>query len=158
MSDFLELREAPGLSANTLSILGSPGEPALLLVRYTHRQRRTFENLRFILEEQLEVGAREIPAVDPDRVYADSIARPVREAQALVSGHQTGSAIFTVTATDFDGAAVSQAEPVGNYATAGCARAAQVRSGGLGGPPLQEDFPKTPILMEPPPFSAVNIS
>src|SRR5207248_10846979 len=83
------LREAPGLSANTLSSLGSPGEPALLLVRYTHRQRRTFENLRFILEEQLEVGAREIPAVDPDRVYADSIARPVREAQALVAGHQT---------------------------------------------------------------------
>src|SRR5207237_6589489 len=43
----------------------------------------------FILEEQLHVGAREIPAVDPDRVYADSIARPVREAQALVAGHQT---------------------------------------------------------------------
>src|SRR5256714_5041070 len=83
------LREAPGLSANTLSILVSPGVPALLLVRYTHLQRPTFENHRFILEEQLEVGAREIPAVDPDRVYADSIARPVREAQALVSGHQT---------------------------------------------------------------------
>src|SRR5438477_11385981 len=83
------VREAPGLSANTLSILGSPGEPALLLVRYTHRQRRAFENLRFILEEQLEAGVREIPAVDPDRVYADSIARPVREAQALVAGHQT---------------------------------------------------------------------
>src|SRR5213075_2949648 len=30
------LREAPGLSAHTLSILGSPGEPALLLVRDTH--------------------------------------------------------------------------------------------------------------------------
>src|SRR6266566_4846447 len=79
------VREAPGLSANTLSILGSPGEPALLLVRYTHRQRRAFENIRFILEE----GAREMPAVDADRVYADSIARPIREAQALVAGHQT---------------------------------------------------------------------
>src|SRR5467141_2846686 len=83
------VREAPGLSANTLSILGSPGEPALLLVRYTHRQRRAFENIRFILEEQLEAGSREIPAVDADRVYADSIARPIREAQALVAGHQT---------------------------------------------------------------------
>src|SRR5256884_5172820 len=79
------VREAPGLSANTLSILGSPGEPALLLVRYTHRQRRAFENIRFILEE----GAPEMPAVDADRVYADSIARPIREAQALVAGHQT---------------------------------------------------------------------
>ncbi len=85
------VREAPGLSANTLSILGSPGEPALLLVRYTHRQRCAFENIRFILEEQLEAsgGSREMPPVDADRVYAESIARPVREAQALVAGHQT---------------------------------------------------------------------
>src|SRR5881296_1851539 len=83
------VREAPGLSANTLSILGSPGEPALLLVRYTHRQRRAFENIRFILEEQPEAGSREIPAVDADRVYAESIARPIREAQALVAGRQT---------------------------------------------------------------------
>src|SRR5260370_15249578 len=83
------VREAPGLSANTLSIVGDPGEPALLLVRYTHRQRRAFENIRFILEEQLEAGLREIPAVDADRVYADAIARPIREAQALVAGYQT---------------------------------------------------------------------
>src|SRR3989449_802287 len=83
------VREAPGLSANTLSILGSPGEPALLLVRYTHRQRRAFENIRFILEEQLEAGSREIPAVDADRVYAESIARPIRDRKStrLNSSH-----------------------------------------------------------------------
>jgi ATP-binding cassette, subfamily B, bacterial len=80
------VREAPGLSANTLTILGTPDEPALALVRYTHRQRRAFENIRFVLEE----GARhEIPGMDADRVYAESIARPIREAQALVSGRQT---------------------------------------------------------------------
>ena len=66
------VREAPGLSASTLTILGAPGEPALALVRYTHRQRRAFENIRFVLEEHLESGegggGREIPAVDPDRV------------------------------------------------------------------------------------------
>ena len=83
------VREAPGLSANTLTILGTPDEPALALVRYTHRQRRAFENIRFVLEEQLEGSAREIPGMDADRVYAESIARPVREAQALVSGRQT---------------------------------------------------------------------
>jgi ATP-binding cassette subfamily B protein len=81
------VREAPGLSANTLTVLGRPGEPALLLARYTHRQRRAFENVRFVLEEQIE--GREIPAVDADRTYADSVARPIREAQALVSGRQT---------------------------------------------------------------------
>src|SRR5437899_1828421 len=83
------VREAPGLSANTLTILGTPDEPALALVRYTHRQRRAFENIRFVLEEQLEGSAREIPGMDADRVYAESIARPVREAQALGSGRQT---------------------------------------------------------------------
>src|SRR6267378_537520 len=80
------VREAPGLSANTLTLLGEPGEPALALARYTHRQRRAFENIRFVLEEQLE--GREIPLVDPDRAYADGVARPVREAQALVSGRE----------------------------------------------------------------------
>ena len=80
------VREAPGLSANTLTLLGAPGEPALALVRYTHRQRRAFENIRFVLEEHLE--GREIPPVDPDRAYADGVARPVREAQALVSGRE----------------------------------------------------------------------
>jgi len=83
------VREAPGLSANTLTILGEPGEPALALLRYTHRQRRAFENIRFVLEEQLGGSAREIPNLDADRVYADSVARPIREAQALVSGRQT---------------------------------------------------------------------
>jgi ATP-binding cassette subfamily B protein len=83
------VREAPGLSANTLTILGSAEEPALALLRYTHRQRRAFESIRFVLEEQVDGHERDIPAVDADRVYADSIARPIREAQALVSGRQT---------------------------------------------------------------------
>jgi ATP-binding cassette subfamily B protein len=88
-ADVETVREAPGLSANTLTILGAPGEPALVLLRYTHRQRRAFENIRFVLEEQLAGHDRAVPHVDADRVYADSIARPIREAQALVSGRQT---------------------------------------------------------------------
>lgn len=88
-ADVEAVREAPGLSANTLTILGTPGDPALALLRYTHRQRRAFENIRFVLEEQLAGHDREVPSVDADRVYADSIARPIREAQALVSGRQT---------------------------------------------------------------------
>src|SRR2546426_91639 len=83
------VREAPGLSANTLTILGAPGEPALALLRYTHRQRRAFENIRFVLEEQVQGHARELADGDADRLYADSVARPIRDAQALVSGRQT---------------------------------------------------------------------
>src|SRR5256712_4742714 len=83
------VREAPGLSANTLTILGSPGEPALALLRYTHRQRRAFENIRFVLAEQIQGIARELADADADRLYAESVARPIRDAQALVSGRQT---------------------------------------------------------------------
>src|SRR5881296_875290 len=83
------VREAPGLSANTLTILGTPDEPALALVRYTHRQRRAFENIRFVLEEQLQGHERELVDGDADRLYAESVARPIRDAQALVSGRQT---------------------------------------------------------------------
>jgi ATP-binding cassette, subfamily B, bacterial len=83
------VREAPGLSANTLTLLGAPGEPALALARYTHRQRRAFENIRFVLEEEVQGHARELVNADPDRLYVESVARPIREAQALVSGPQT---------------------------------------------------------------------
>jgi ATP-binding cassette subfamily B protein len=88
-ADVEAVREAPGLSANTLTILGEAGEPALALLRYTHRQRRAFESIRFVLEEQVAGHDRDVSSVDADRVYADSIARPIREAQALVSGRQT---------------------------------------------------------------------
>src|SRR2546426_1834376 len=83
------VREAPGLSANTLTILGAPGEPALALLRYTHRQRRAFENIRFVLEEQVNGHPRELADGEADRLYAESVARPIRDAQALVSGRQT---------------------------------------------------------------------
>jgi ATP-binding cassette subfamily B protein len=86
------VQEAPGLSANTLLLLGAPHEPPLAVVRYTQRQRGAMENLRFVLEEATEgravaALAPDDPAhVDADAVYADAVARPVRDAQALVSG------------------------------------------------------------------------
>src|SRR5512134_114841 len=59
------VREAPGLSATTLTVLGEPGDPPLAVLRYTHRQRRGFENLRFVLEERL--AGRDVPPADADR-------------------------------------------------------------------------------------------
>ena len=47
------VREAPGLSATTLTLSAEPDDPPLAVVRFTHRQRRAFENLRFVLEEEL---------------------------------------------------------------------------------------------------------
>src|SRR5574341_999724 len=81
------VREAPGLSATTLTILGEAAAPPLAVLRYTHRQRRAFENIRFVLEEAL-LG-RALPPLDADQAYADAVARPVRDAQALVAGRRT---------------------------------------------------------------------
>src|SRR5205085_1261348 len=44
------VREAPGLSASTLTILGRPGDPPLAVLRYSHRQRRAYENLKFVID------------------------------------------------------------------------------------------------------------
>jgi len=81
------VRESPGLSATTLAFLAEPGESPLAVVRYTHRQRRAFENLRFVLEEG--IAQRTVSAEDPDREYAEAVAQPVRDAQALVAGRPT---------------------------------------------------------------------
>src|SRR5207248_1413193 len=80
------VREAPGLSASTLTLLGRPGDPPLAVLRYSHRQRRAYENLKFVLEEALE--GRAVTAPDADQEYVASVAGPIRDAQALVSGRQ----------------------------------------------------------------------
>jgi ATP-binding cassette subfamily B protein len=77
------VHESPGLSANTLVLSGAPDEPPLAVARYTQRQRGAFENIRFVLDEAI-VG-RVVAGDDADRVYADAVARPIRDAQALVS-------------------------------------------------------------------------
>ncbi len=78
-----ELREVPGLSCTQMVLLGEPGEPALASLRYTHRQRRAMENLKFVLQQQLQGHAIEVE--DPDEVYAESMAHAVKEAQASVA-------------------------------------------------------------------------
>jgi ATP-binding cassette, subfamily B, bacterial len=81
------VQESPGLSANTLLLLSVPDDPPLAVVRYTQRQRGAFENIRFVLDEAL--AGRTVTSDDADRVYADAVARPVRDAQALVAGRQS---------------------------------------------------------------------
>jgi ATP-binding cassette subfamily B protein len=78
-----EVRLEPGLSCNSLCFLGEPDEPALARVRFTHRQRRAMENIQFVIEQQLE--GRSVEPRDADDVYADQVAGPVRDAQALVA-------------------------------------------------------------------------
>ena len=82
--DIGEVREIPGLSSTSLVVLGLPGERPLASLRYTHRQRRAMENVRFVLEEHIE--GRQPAAGNADAEYEHAIAGPVRDAQALVGG------------------------------------------------------------------------
>ncbi len=94
------VRDAPGLSGSVLTLLGEPDQPALARVRFTHRQRRAMENLKFLLEEAVAFGPsadspgsaapdrERAPDVNADDEYARSVAGPIREAQALVSGNR----------------------------------------------------------------------
>ena len=81
--DIQAVRERHGLSCNVLSLLGAPDTPALAELRFTHRQRLPFENIRFVLEEAIR--DRVVPTSDADAEYADGLAKPIREAQALVA-------------------------------------------------------------------------
>ena len=85
-SQIEEVRESLGLSGTVLTFLAAPDEPPLAVVRYTHRHRRAMENVRFVVREQLR--GRSIEPVDADRDYAESVAAPIREAQALVAGNR----------------------------------------------------------------------
>ncbi|MGH7552585.1 MAG: ABC transporter ATP-binding protein, partial [Longimicrobiales bacterium] len=85
------IHEAPGLSVTTLTLVGAPDEPPLAVLRYTNRQRPAVENLRFVIEEQLE--GRSVSPADADREYAQAVARPIRDTQALVAG-RTGGVLF----------------------------------------------------------------
>lgn len=80
------VREEPGLSATLLHVLEGDGDAPLAELRYTHRQRRAMENVRFVLEQ--EVRGRRVESGPPDVEYARAVAGPVREAQALVAGNQ----------------------------------------------------------------------
>ena len=82
--DIEAVREIPGLSSTSLVVLGPAGETPLAHLRYTHRQRRAMENVRFVLEERIE--GREPVAGNADLEYERGVAGPVREAQALVGG------------------------------------------------------------------------
>ena len=95
------VREVPGLSSTVLLVLGAAGDRPLASLRYTHRQRRAMENLRFVLEAGAEghgiaAGGQagdalthtgvEASGAGADQEYERGVAGPVREAQALVGG------------------------------------------------------------------------
>lgn len=76
------VREEPGLSSTTLTLMGAPGEPALAVLRYSYRQRAAVGAVCFVLQQQLE-GNR----VEPDKAdefYASALTETIRQSQSSV--------------------------------------------------------------------------
>jgi ATP-binding cassette, subfamily B, bacterial len=89
------LSETPGLSCGTLHLLGEPDEPPLAVLRYSHRQRRGIENIRYILEHA--VKRDDLHGLDPDTVYTRSMSHAVRDAQASVTVHKLAVVLRLLT-------------------------------------------------------------
>jgi ATP-binding cassette subfamily B protein len=80
------VRETTGLSCSSLLIGGPTDDTRLAILRYSHRQRRAMENIRYLLDQR--IAGCDIQPEDADQVYASSITQPVRDAQASVAGQQ----------------------------------------------------------------------
>lgn len=79
------VHEIPGLSCSNL-VLEGKGENRLATFRYSHRQRRAMENIRYLLEQQID--GRDVQTQNPDQVYASAVTQSVRDAQASVAGQR----------------------------------------------------------------------
>jgi ATP-binding cassette subfamily B protein len=84
--------EIPGLSCSSLVINGSVGDTQLAILRYSHRQRRAMENIRYLLEQH--IAGRDVQLADPDQTYASAVTQSVRDAQASVAGGQRLSVLW----------------------------------------------------------------
>jgi len=87
LSRIQKVRETPGLSNTTLTLFGEPGEPPLAILRYTHRQRKAMENIKFIVEQQIK-GHRVEHSKQPDEAYSSALTHSIREAQASVAANK----------------------------------------------------------------------
>lgn len=82
-----EVREEPGLSCSVLRLGEGVDRPALAELRYTHRQKASIGNIRFVLDQNLDGGEVRIPAND-DEGYLEGLAKPVVDAQATVAANE----------------------------------------------------------------------
>jgi len=78
--------EQPGLSCTVIHLLERAEEHPFVTIRYTHRQRGAIGHLLYVLDQQL--NGRTLEFTPSDERYREAIVRPIREAQASVSGNR----------------------------------------------------------------------
>lgn len=79
------VREDSGMSGGWLGIYGDE-EKLLAGFSFTNRQKRGFEQLRFLLQQQLD--GHPVKPANPDELYAEAVASRIRDAQATVAKNQ----------------------------------------------------------------------
>ena len=80
-----QVREDSGMSGGWLGIYG--GEEKLLAgLAFTNRQKRSFEQFRFLLQQQLD--GHPVKPANPDELYAEAVASRIRDAQSTVAKNQ----------------------------------------------------------------------
>ncbi|MDP8229423.1 MAG: ABC transporter transmembrane domain-containing protein, partial [Candidatus Electryoneaceae bacterium] len=87
LSRIKKVQETTGLSCTVLTLFGEPDDPALAVIRYTHRQRKAMGNIKFIIEQRLE-GHNVDHSKDPDEAYSDAVTYSIKEAQASVAANK----------------------------------------------------------------------
>lgn len=92
------VQETVGLSCTRVAIVG-PGAVPLVLLRYSHRQRRAAGHIVFVLESQVkDAGTNALAGrlrgrgsnISADRLYADAVLAPVAESQSGKTASKTG--------------------------------------------------------------------
>ena len=79
-----KIEEQPLLSGTVLRFLAERDEAPLAVLRHTHRQRGPLAAIRFLVADRIE-GGDAVPTEDPEEVYNEAIAAPIRKAQASVT-------------------------------------------------------------------------
>jgi len=87
LSAIRTIREVPGLSCTSLSLLGADDTPPLLVLRYTHRQRRAMESIIYMIERYVE-GNRIDESRNADDVYAHAVTDAIKQAQSSVAANK----------------------------------------------------------------------
>ncbi len=86
LANVREVKEVPGLTCTKVILSGQPGEPALAEFRYSQRQSRAVGALLYVLRQRIEGKSAEHDGAD--RIYAEGVAKPIREAQASVASNR----------------------------------------------------------------------
>ena len=80
-----QVREDSGMSGGWLGLYGEE-EKLVAGFTFTNRQKRAFEQLRFLLQQQLD--GHPVKPSNPDELYAEAVASRIRDAQSTVAKNQ----------------------------------------------------------------------